>query len=161
MKKLIAATAGLALVAGCASIFSTSNYAVAVDSVPSGAPIKVTDDNGYTLYDGLSPTTLNLKSGDGFFRGAKYTITSYNAEGVAQSTSISAGIDGWYFANLFIGGILGMVIIDPATGAMWSLPSRVTVNVAAEPKNMSNVTLKIMTLADVPEEMREELVPIG
>ena len=46
MKKLIAATAGLALVAGCASIFRTSNYAVAVDSVPSGAPIKVTDDNG-------------------------------------------------------------------------------------------------------------------
>ena len=39
---------------------------------------------------------------------------------------LRATIDGWYWGNLFLGGILGMLAVDPATGAMWALPARTT-----------------------------------
>lgn len=34
---------------------------------------------------------------------------------------ITFKIDGWYFGNILIGGVLGMLIVDPATGAMWKI----------------------------------------
>jgi hypothetical protein len=34
---------------------------------------------------------------------------------------LTSTIDGWYWGNLLIGGIIGMVFVDPLTGAMWKL----------------------------------------
>jgi len=33
-------------------------------------------------------------------------------------------MNGWYFGNLAIGGILGMLVIDPLTGAMYRMVPR-------------------------------------
>ncbi len=41
---------------------------------------------------------------------------------VKQVVSIESRVDGWYIVgNLFFGGLLGYLIIDPATGTMWTL----------------------------------------
>ncbi len=42
-------------------------------------------------------------------------------------------LDGWYFGNLIFGGLLGILIIDPATGAMWRLDETFTVYLDGEP----------------------------
>ena len=34
---------------------------------------------------------------------------------------IQGKLDGWYFGNLLFGGLIGMVIVDPITGAMYRL----------------------------------------
>ena len=36
--------------------------------------------------------------------------------------SIESSMDGWYIANILFGGLIGMLAVDPATGAMWKLP---------------------------------------
>jgi hypothetical protein len=50
------------------------------------------------------------------------------------TTWINARIDGWYFANLFLGGWIGMLLVDPLTGAMWKIPpGSQVINVSPEP----------------------------
>ena len=30
-------------------------------------------------------------------------------------------MSGWYWGNLVLGGLIGMLAVDPATGAMWNI----------------------------------------
>src|SRR5436305_14092712 len=34
---------------------------------------------------------------------------------------VHATINGWYFGNLAFGGVIGMLVVDPLTGAMYTL----------------------------------------
>ncbi|MDB4525936.1 hypothetical protein N9065_03445 [Akkermansiaceae bacterium] len=42
--------------------------------------------------------------------------------------SLDASMDPWYAGNIIFGGILGVLVVDPATGAMWQLPKEVPLN---------------------------------
>jgi hypothetical protein len=45
---------------------------------------------------------------------------------------IQNSIDGWYWANFLIGGVIGLLIVDPATGAMFEIDTpHVGLNLAA------------------------------
>ena len=69
---------------------------------------------------GATPTTLTLKAGAGFFNGETYTVSAQDG---SASATLESGVDGWYvLGNLVFGGLLGYLIIDPATGAMFTLP---------------------------------------
>lgn len=32
-----------------------------------------------------------------------------------------SSLSGWYFGNMILGGLIGMLIVDPLTGAMYNL----------------------------------------
>ena len=34
---------------------------------------------------------------------------------------LDSSVSGWYFGNLLFGGLIGMLIVDPLTGAMFNL----------------------------------------
>ncbi|MFZ3047160.1 MAG: hypothetical protein WA151_14710, partial [Desulfatirhabdiaceae bacterium] len=66
----------------------------------------------------------------GFFDGQTYTI-DFTAPGYQPQTCIlDSYLNGWYFCNVILGGGLGMLIIDPATGAMWNFPDDLSVELA-------------------------------
>lgn len=133
--RAIAVVAAATLLSGCASLFSESKYQVQVTSSPPGADFEIKDRYGKTVYDGTTPATVRLDAGAKYFRGQNYFIT-YRKEGYNTGTSeIDSGIDGWYWPNILIGGILGMLIIDPLTGAMYDLPSNTsaTLSLASPP----------------------------
>ena len=122
MKAVFLTTVVVAL-SGCASIASESKYPVSVDSEPRGAQFEVRNRSGSLVASGATPSQVTLKAGAGYFRGESYRIT-YRKEGYNdQESVVSSGVDGWYWGNLFLGGVLGMLIIDPATGAMYKLPN--------------------------------------
>lgn len=120
---IIAASAALSL-SGCASIFSEQTYPVQVTSEPSRASIEIKDEDGNVVYNGSTPATVKLTSSAGYFDGERYTVTFRKDGYDDEQFVINSGIDGWYWGNILIGGILGMLIIDPATGAMYNLPSK-------------------------------------
>lgn len=159
MKKLTV-LAAVTLFAGCASIVSDSNYPVTLNSTPDGANFKIVNaDNGLTVMQGTTPATVSLKSSSGFFDGADYQI-SFEKEGYnAQSFPLSSSLDGWYIGNIVFGGLIGMLIVDPATGAMWKLDKALAVSLSqiAPPEE----TLSVITLDQVPANMREHLVPLN
>ena len=41
------------------------------------------------------------------------------------SQQVDSQVSGWYVANIMLGGLLGMLIIDPASGGMYSFPDAV------------------------------------
>lgn len=134
MKKVVGILAVLAMVAGslsgCASIVSKSNWPVTVQSNPSGAKCNVVKANGVQLHTGETPMTVTLDASSGFFSSAKYTVTC-TKEGHQSSTSeLSAHMNGWYIGNIVFGGLIGILIVDPATGAMWRLDETHIVNLA-------------------------------
>ena len=113
----------MSTISSCASMFSSSQYPVTFSSSPSRANIKVYKDHGLLVYEGVTPTTVVLDASSGFFSSAQYKI-EYKKAGYRKATSVlSASIDGVYFLNILFGGFLGLIIIDPATGAMWKLSS--------------------------------------
>jgi hypothetical protein len=128
---------GMVLGSGCASIVSKSDWPVTVNSKPDGAVCTVRNKKGTVISKAVTPTIFTLKSGDGYFRSANYTLM-FEKEGYQPATTeLSTGLNGWYWGNIIFGGLIGMLIVDPATGAMWSLDESVTGTMAALPAAVS------------------------
>ena len=148
------------LVSGCASIVSKSSYPVAITSSPDQAEFIITDKSGAKVYSGVTPTTVTLKSGCGFFKSEEYKVTFKKDGFDPQTTTISSTMDGWYLGNILIGGLIGILIVDPATGAMWKLPETVasTLHEHKSANNEAGKKLKVLSYNSIPEKYREHLV---
>lgn len=106
---------------GCATIVSHSEYPVSFQSTPPGASFSVQDEKGAIVHKGVTPAVVTLDAGAGFFQKADYTVT-YQLAGYKDLTrELHAQMDPWYIGNIVFGGLIGLLIVDPATGAMWKL----------------------------------------
>lgn len=147
----------------CASILSDSNYPLTINTNPAGVSVIVKNDKGVEIFNGNSPATIRLKSGDGFFKKAIYTV-HVSADGyTSQTLPVNFKIDGWYWGNLLLGGVIGMLIIDPATGAMYKIEDEF-MNVSLREKSTSDIstpTLEVFDIADVSNDLKEKLVRIN
>ena len=142
--------AALAILSGCASIVSDSQYPVSVITTPAGATFEVRNRAGNVIHSGTTPGSVTLKSGAGYFKGETYTI-AFRKEGFAdQQTTLNSSLDGWYWGNIIFGGLIGMLAVDPATGAMYKLPDAKTAD-----------SLTLITVDQVPEALRDQLVQIN
>lgn len=148
--------------AGCASIVGKSQYPVAISSHPDQAEITITDEKGDAVYSGKTPTTVTLRTKAGYFKGKNYTVT-FHKEGYAEHVAeIRRGVSGWYiFGNLVFGGLIGYLIVDPATGAMWTLQKEVSVDLAPLTASAGEDDgLRIVLMDDVPLPLRAQLIPV-
>lgn len=111
------------------------------------------------IYKGVSPATVMLSSGDGFFRKPTYNVI-FNKDGYDQMVGqIHFSVDGWYWGNLLFGGLVGMLIIDPATGAMYRLDTPyVNANLYESSANNADSGLELYSLEDIPESWKEHLI---
>lgn len=152
----------LIIMSSCASIFSTGVYQVHVKSYPSEAKVTITDRRGIVCYNGQTPANVFLKASNGFFRRGIYNI-KFEKEGyTSHDYQVYASIDGWYFGNLLFGGILGMLVIDPATGAMFKINERfVEQKLYPVYSQEDSNTLQIIDIEDIPEDYKEYLTPIN
>jgi hypothetical protein len=118
---------------GCASIVSKSQYPVTINSNPAGATVTVKNKSGAEIQKATTPTTVTLNASSGYFSGERYSFY-FEKEGYYPSTSqVSAGLDGWYVGNILLGGLIGGLIVDPVTGAMWKLDNTVHGSLADDP----------------------------
>ena len=69
-------------------------------------------------------------------------------------------MDGWYIGNILFGGLIGMLIVDPATGAMYNLPDRVDINLDQDASSDDQMTLNIDTFESLSPQQIARLVPI-
>ncbi|MYD45445.1 MAG: hypothetical protein F4W92_03755 [Gammaproteobacteria bacterium] len=118
------------MLSGCASTFSVSEYPVHIDSVPSDMEIVITDRNGDIEFRGRTPAIVNLDARGGYFVRETYTVDLYDAGNVVGRKQIDGGVDLWYFVNFLSWPwttLVGFFVVDPLTGAMWSLDQSVTV----------------------------------
>ncbi len=157
--------ASASLLSSCASIVSHSTWPVTLSSAPAGATVSVVDRGGREVFSGVTPAAVRLSSGAGFFQRAKYTI-NFSKPGFASKTiPLEADINGWYFGNFLFGGAIGMLIVDPATGAMYRLSQRdvqvaLVQTTAFELNPTSPTGLRIVSLDEVPAAARALMVRV-
>jgi hypothetical protein len=146
----------------CASIVSKSSRPVTITSSPLGARVTLSKSSGVAIQTGETPMTVTLETSNGFFTKARYLVEASKPGHETSKTEISAGINGWYFGNLLFGGIIGMLIVDPATGAMWKLDDVYSVNLPATRKmTLSNgSSVNAIDINDVPLHLRGSLVKV-
>lgn len=137
------------VLSSCATIISDSTYPVAIKSVPSDASINIVDSRGKNVYSGKTPAIVNLKAGESYFRRGRYTIL-FEREGYQNDIfPVHARLDGWYFGNIVFGGLIGMLIVDPATGAMYTIDTQM-VSIALQEQNAPTTSIDIRTLQQLP-----------
>lgn len=148
---------------GCATIVSKSSYPVYLRTDPPGANIKITDKKGHVVYQGKSPTTVRLKSGGGYFTKAQYQVKLSSAGYDEKIVTIDFKLNGWYFGNLVIGGVIGLLFIDPITGAMWKIQDPVVDETLDRMATASAQApeLNIVNIADVSPEQKSKLIRIN
>ena len=107
----------------CASIVSNRNYPVTINSTPGGANFEIRNKRTNQIVEsGITPRIVKLPAGSPYFRKNNYII-KYSMPGYEDKTEyLESGIDGWYWGNIAIGGLIGMFIVDPLTGAMYRIP---------------------------------------
>ncbi len=150
------------MLASCASIVSKTRYPVRIDSSPQKATVVITDRAGKEIYNGTTPINVTLKSGAGFFKKAMYSITYTKPGFLSKTVELSADLNGWYFGNLVFGGIIGFLIVDPATGAMYKLYTQSLNETLAKDETSAKTpnTLKVYDINEIPESWKENLVEL-
>lgn len=140
----------------CATIFTATRYPVSFNTTPDGAGIVVENRSGKVIFKGVTPTTVRLKSAAGYMKREEYIIT-FTKNGYSQKTiNISAELDGWYIGNILLGGLIGMLIIDPASGAMYKIAKEDRIiNETLQPTNEQSF-LQVYNINDLPDNVDEE-----
>lgn len=147
---------------GCASIVSKSKYPVNVDSEPRGARVIITDKNGAEVLKARTPAAVKLNAGAGYFAKASYTI-KVTKEGYQDVTiPVEFKLNGWYFGNLLLGGVIGLLIVDPITGAMWRLKGQDyhSVDLTADGKTAKGACFRVKLLEQTTPDERTAMVKI-
>ena len=74
--------------------------------------------------------------------------------------SVTGGVNGWFFGNFGFGGLIGFLIVDPLTGAAFKLPPEASVDLLPVQSADSAASLTILSLNDIPAQLRSQLVPL-
>lgn len=135
MHKLLLALAlcSLPFLTGCASIICGDSQVVGFTSKPDGANVQIVNKKGEVIHQGTTPFTASLKRGAGYFQGADLTLRVAKDGMPARELPLKTDVNGWYFGNILFGGLIGMVFVDPATGAMYSFPETYNADLTAPP----------------------------
>jgi len=149
------------LFSSCASIVSKSTYPLSINSSPSNAKVSITDKKGKEIYLGNTPATVKLKAGAGFFSKAEYQVKFSSPGYDDKIVPITFKLDGWYFGNLLLGGVIGMLIVDPATGAMWKIETEFLNETLSKSTASLDPEMKILNINDVPENWKSHLVKVN
>lgn len=153
--------AAIFILSSCASIVSKSSYPLSINSTPSNATISITDKNGQEIYLGTTPAVVKLKAGSGFFSRAEYQVRFSSPGYDEKVVPVIFELDGWYFGNILLGGIIGMLIVDPATGAMWKIDNEHMNETLTNSSVARNAEMKIMDINDISDSLKQYLVQIN
>lgn len=106
--------------AGCASIVCPSSYSLSVSSNVKNAKVTIYNrDKEVEVV--TSPSEVMLSPRGGYFVPADYRFV-FEKEGFkGDEVKLGADFNWWYVGNVVFGGLIGWLIVDPATGAMWKI----------------------------------------
>lgn len=165
-KKLSIVTLAMAFALnGCATIISGSTQSLTIKSVPDTATLSITNKSGEKIHSGQTPATVSLKRSAGFFQAENYAITLEKDGYQPKTINVKGTVNGWYVANIIFGGLIGLLIVDPATGAMYSLSPDV-VNATLQQEGITTAndktrSLTVMLVQDVPADLMKNAKLIG
>jgi hypothetical protein len=168
MRPILAARAAVvalcAFSTGCATIVARSSQEITITSVPEGASVKINNKSGAAVHSGNTPMTVTLKKGRGYFKAERYSVVIEKEGFQTFRVTVEGEVNGWYFGNILFGGLIGLLAVDPATGAMYTLrPKEVgaTLDALKVQRKGEEQSLTVILVEDVPREFVDQLIPIA
>ena len=153
---LLASVIIIFAMSGCATIIKGSDQSFNIQSNPNQASVTITDQkSNVVVLQQDTPLIINLKKGDGYFKGKTYHVKVSKAGYKDIDFNIESDCK-IFLSDILIGGIIGYFIIDPLTGAMWVLEPTQTSNVQVQDN-----TIIVRLLSDLNEEEKSRLIPIN
>jgi hypothetical protein len=156
MKRTLIASMMMLALSGCATIFNGTTQSVTIRSTPESAAIVISNRAGEKVHSGNSPITVTLNRGYGYFKPEVYTVSIQKDGYEPKEVMITSQVSGWYFGNIIFGGLVtGMLIIDPLTGAMFTLAPDVleaTLDAVGSKSSKADGSLTVVLVDDVPAE---------
>ncbi len=155
------------LLGGCATIMGENTQLLPISSTPSDASIVITDETGTEIFHGKTPTTVTLQKSDGSYFGGKSFNVKITKKGYKeQIIPVESNPNGWFIGgNFILGGLIGWLIVDPMSGAMYTLsPEKISANMGdkvAHNNQAENGSISIVLLQDVPTSMKKEMKRIN
>lgn len=126
-----------ALLSGCATIVGKPDQMVSISTEPDDAEVVITNKKGRVVHKAQSPTNVILDKANGYFSGETYSVDICKEGYDAQKVVIDSQPNGWYIlGNLGFGGLIGWLVVDPATGSMYKLTPE-EINAVLSPKKAS------------------------
>jgi hypothetical protein len=149
----------VAIVTGCASIIKGGTQTVNIRSNPAEAKATLYASSGTAIISQNTPCIVSLKRGEGYFKKGSYRLVVEKQGYQKFETMIRGQVNGWYVGGNFIfGGLIGWLIVDPATGAMWTLkPDEIDANLAAQNASFLSIekdSLVIVLREQVPASLQ-------
>ncbi|HMU66025.1 MAG TPA: hypothetical protein PKE57_02695 [Cellvibrionaceae bacterium] len=155
---------GLIATAACSSIVHNGPRQFAINSTPEGAKVSAYRQGSSIATDsGVTPKTFSLSARKGYFSGQPYIIKVEKEGFKPVEVKLKPEISGWYWGNLFFGGLIGMLIVDPATGAMWNLAVDTgdkKLDRAQRKKAAKDPVLVVKLVGETTQAERDKMVPI-
>ena len=161
---LVATLIAYAAVSGCATIVHSGPRSIPIASSPPGAKVSIYDRSNQLVMTNTTPFVAQLPVKFGYFKSQNYRL-DFQMPGYAPvSTNIESSVSGWYFGNLLFGGIIGMLIVDPLTGAMYNLtPEKIEQPLTrgqADSIRSGNGVLVVLA-SQVTDAERSQMVPVN
>lgn len=154
--------ATLLMLSACATIVGDKTQLINFKSSPSEASITITDEKGAEIFKGTTPTNVTLRKSDGSYFGGKTFVVAVEKSGYQTvKVTLDTKMNGWYAGgNLLFGGLIGWLIVDPFTGAMYTIkPENVDTQLAAQGTSglSDEEGLHVVLLEEVPSSLHASL----
>lgn len=118
----VAAVLGVgAALSGCATIVHSGPRSIPVASSPPGAQVSIYDRDNNLVMTNTTPFVAKLSTKAGYFKSQNYRLEFALAGHAPAVVGLDSSVSAWYFGNIVLGGLIGMLIVDPLTGAMYNL----------------------------------------
>jgi len=142
--KMMLILLAMVMLSGCASIVAGSHRDINIKSTPPDATVSIQErESKQIVHKGQTPLIVPLSTRGGYFKSKQYDVTISKDGYDTKTVNIDSFLSGWYAGNLILWpvAVLGGLLVDPLTGAMWSLT----------PKNIDAVL-------ETPEQVNERRI---
>jgi hypothetical protein len=158
---MVVVVGACAAITGCATIVHSGPRAISVASTPPGAKVSIYDRSNTLVMTNTTPFVATLTTKYGYFKGQTYQLVFEMPAYTKAEVNLRSSVSGWYIGNLMFGGLIGMLIVDPITGAMYNLtPEKIQQSLTASEAEVirsgKGVLVVLAAQTTVPE--RAEMV---
>lgn len=167
MKRVLIAAVALLVLPGCATVLENGGtQEVKITSVPEGASVSVFTKKGEVAHTGRTPVVFSMERSAGFFDPEVYTVLIRKKGYAPQEITLESIPAGWYALNFPFVNVLGLLIVDPGTGAMFKLEpdeqSKALKNMKfdAPAETGAQTTMVVILKEDLPLSAQQQLKPL-
>lgn len=149
---------------GCATIVHSGPREISIASTPAGAHVSIYDRSNTLVQASTTPFVAKLSTKYGYFKGQQYRLVFEMPAYSTAEVKLDSTMSGWYLGNIVFGGLIGMLIVDPLTGAMFNLsPEKIEQPLTASQAEVirDGSGFLVVLASQITERERAEMVRVN